>query len=164
MEEFFEGSAKMLEFARVELMPNGVDTKVVPVKKEVFVKPGMRDGMQLRFVGEGNACSGKRAGDLVVTIKEASHATLRRDGDDLIYRHKISLCDALSMQVVEFKTLDGEVIRFRPDQMVTPEFTQVFRGKGMPKYNDDPLSPLMMNHTKGNFVLKFQIEFPKQLS
>ena len=34
----------------------------------------------------------------------------------------------------------------------------------MPIYNDDPLSPLMMNHSHGDFVLMFQIEFPKKLS
>jgi len=25
----------------------------------------------------------------------------------------------------------------------------------MPIYNDDPLSPLMMNHTRGDFILTF---------
>jgi hypothetical protein len=30
----------------------------------------------------------------------------------------------------------------------------------MPIYNDDPLSPLMMNHSRGNFVLKFCVKFP----
>ena len=69
----------------------------------------------MRFVGEGNQCNDKLVGDLIVTISEVPHATLRRDGDNLIYRHKISLSDALSMQVVEFKTLDGEIIKFRPD-------------------------------------------------
>ena len=34
----------------------------------------------------------------------------------------------------------------------------------MPIYNDDPLSPLMMDHDRGNFILTFQIEFPQSLS
>ena len=71
--------------------------------------------MQMRFVGEGNETSDKLVGDLIVTVTEKAHSSLRRDGDNLIYRHKISLADALSMQVVEFKTLDGEIIKFRPD-------------------------------------------------
>ena len=33
----------------------------------------------------------------------------------------------------------------------------------MPIYKDDPLSPLMMDHERGNFILKFQIEFPNSL-
>ena len=104
------------------------------------------------------------AGDLIVTVQEESHDTIRRVGNDLIYRHKVSLADALANSVVEFKTLEGEIIKFRPDQMITPEYSKVFPDRGMPIYNDDPLSPLMMNHERGNFILKFQIEFPKSLS
>lgn len=115
LEEFYEGSTKQFEYERVEVLPGGVQTQTVKVQKEIVVKPGMKPGMQIRFPGEGNSCSGKRAGDLVVTITEVAHPSIRRDGDNLIYRHKIDLCDALSMQVVEFKTLDGEIIRFRPD-------------------------------------------------
>ena len=81
-------------------------------------------------------------------------------GDNLIYRHKISLADALTISVIEFTTLDGEIIKYRPDEIITPELKKVFYGKGMPIYNDDPLSPLMLNHTRGNFILTFQIEFP----
>ena len=62
--------------------------------------------------------------------------------------------------MIEFTTLDGEIIKYRPDQIISPELKKVFYGKGMPIYNDDPLSPLMMNHARGNFILTFQIEFP----
>ena len=72
--------------------------------------------------------------------------------------------DALTAAAVEFKTLEGEIIKFRPDEIITPEFEKVFEGKGMPIYNDNPLSPLMMDHDRGNFILKFQIEFPCSLS
>jgi hypothetical protein len=34
----------------------------------------------------------------------------------------------------------------------------------MPILNDDPLSPLIMNHTRGDFILQFNILFPQQLS
>ena len=61
---------------------------------------------------------------------------------------------------VEFETLDGEVIKYRSEQVVGPKTTKVFKGKGMPIYSDNPLSPLMMNHDRGNFVLKFHVKFP----
>ena len=72
--------------------------------------PGMRDGTELRYVGWGNDPALKRAGDLVVIVRRADHKTLERDGDDLIYRHKISLKDALTSAPVVFETLDGETI------------------------------------------------------
>ena len=85
------------------------------ITREIVIKPGMKPGMQMRFVGEGNETSDKLVGDLIVTVTEKAHSSLRREGDNLIYRHKISLADALSMQGVEFKTLDGEIIKFSPD-------------------------------------------------
>ena len=138
--------------------------ETVNVQKEIEIKPGMKPGTVLRFVGEGNQPNNKLPGDLLVTIDQEEHPSIRRNGDDLIYRHKISLADALTIAAVEFQTLDGETIKFRPDEVITPQLKKVFQGKGMPIYNDDPLSPLMMNHSRGNFILTFQIEFPKQLT
>lgn len=115
----------------------------------------MKPGTVLRFVGEGNSPSSKLMGDLLVTIEQTEHESIRRIGDNLIYRHKISLADALNISVVDFTTLDGERIMYRPDEIIKPEFKKVFPGKGMPIYNEDPLSPLMMNHERGNFILTF---------
>ena len=162
--EFFYGSTKMLNFSRVTTQGDGMTQKRVHVEKEIEVKPGMKPGTVLRFVGEGNSPNNRLTGDLVVTIEQEEHESIRRVGDDLIYRHKISLADALTISVIDFRTLDGEIIKFRPDEIISPELKKVFQGKGMPIYNDDPLSPLMMDHDRGNFILTFQIEFPQSLS
>ena len=162
--EFFYGSSKTIRFKKRITHGDGMTEADQLVEKEIEVKPGMKAGTVLRFPGEGNKPHNYLQGDLVVTIKEEPHDSIRRVGDNLIYRHKISLADALTISVVQFNTLDGEIIKFRPDEIITPQLKKVFYGKGMPIYNDDPLSPLMMNHTRGNFVLTFQIEFPQSLS
>ena len=115
----------------------------------------MKPGAVLRFAGEGNSPNNCLTGDLVVTIEQEEHESIRRMGNDLVYRHKISLADALTISVIDFKTLDGEIIKFRPDEIISPQLKKVFYGKGMPIFNDDPLSPLMMNHSRGNFILTF---------
>ena len=69
----------------------------------------------MRFVGEGNCKSDKLQGDLIITLTEQGHESIRRVGNDLVYRHKVSLADALANSVIEFKTLDGEIIKYRPD-------------------------------------------------
>lgn len=46
------------------------------------------------------------AANLVFTVKELPHATLKRKGNDLIYYHKIKLIDALYGKPVKFTTLD----------------------------------------------------------
>lgn len=43
------------------------------MKKDIFVIPGMKDGTNLRFPGEGNKIDSKRSGDLVVELKQAEH-------------------------------------------------------------------------------------------
>jgi len=124
----------------------------------------MRDGTELRFVGEGSDPALKRPGDLVVVLKLHEHKKFEREGDDLIYHHEISLADALTSAPVQFETLEGEVITFRSDEVISPQTYKVFPGKGMPIYNDNPLSPLMHNHTHGNLILRFKIQMPQKLS
>lgn len=82
----------------------------------------------------------------------------------MVYKHDISLLDALTMAPFEFRTLDGTLFKITPDEIVSPESVRVFKGHGMPILNDDPLSPLMMNHTRGDFILKFNILFPVNMS
>ena len=165
LKELMTGCSKAFPVYRKLTMGDGQSTyDQMDGQKEIDIKPGMKPGTQLRFVGEGHQPANKKAGDLVVHVNQIEHETIRRVGDDLIYRHKISLKDALTAAAVEFKTLEGETIKFRPDEIITPEFQKVFPGKGMPIYNDNPLSPLMMDHDRGNFILKFQIEFPCSLS
>ena len=62
----------------------------------------MKPGTTMRFVGEGNSPNDRLTGDLIVTLAEEEHESIRRVGDNLIYRHKISLADALTISVVEF--------------------------------------------------------------
>jgi len=162
--EFFYGSTKNVTFTRKIVQGDGNTEANETITKEIEVKPGMKPGHLLRFVGEGNRHSSTLTGDLVVTIEQETHDSLSRQGDDLIYRHKISLADALTLSVIDFETLDGEKIKYRPDEIISPQLKKVFYGKGMPVYNDDPLSPVMMNHSRGNFILTFQIVFPSSLS
>jgi DnaJ-class molecular chaperone len=87
-----------------------------------------------------------------------------RNGNNLIYSHKITLLEALTSAPIQFQTIDGETIRFTADEVINPETRKVFQGKGMPIYNEDPLSPLMHNNRRGDLIVKFTIEMPQSLS
>ena len=162
LNEFFYGSTKQVQYTRFSVVGHsvfqigfGAQVSNDRVIKEISVLPGMRDGVQLRFEGWGNNPALKRQGDLVVILRRIEHATITRKVDDLIYKHKISLQDALTSAPVTFETLDGEIIKFTADEVISPVTTKVFVGKGMPIYNEDPLSPLMHSNSRGNFILKF---------
>jgi len=118
----------------------------------------------MRFPEEGNQTDLKRVGDLVIHLHKTDGEKMTRHGDNLVYHHKISLKDALCSAPIEFATLDGEIIKFAADEVISPHTTKVFYGKGMPVYNENPLSALMHNHSRGNLILKFTIEMPNSFT
>jgi DnaJ-class molecular chaperone len=123
----------------------------------------MREGMTFRFPGEGNVTDLKNVGDLVIVLHKTDGETMTRVNDDLIYYHKIKLVDALTSTPIQLTTLDGENLRFASDEIISPLTSKVFYGKGMPIYNENPLSPLINNYKRGNLILKFTIDMPNSL-
>lgn len=124
----------------------------------------MKTGTRLMFLGEGSRPSNKLQGNLAITLVEKAGTCYRRCGDNIVYRHKISLLDALTTAPFEFKTLDGELFKITPDEIISPSTQKVFKGKGMPILNDDPLSPLLPVAAAGDFILQFEIVYPSKLS
>ena len=47
-------------------------------------------------------------------------ANYRRDGDNIVYTHTVSLLDALQMQPVSVNTLDNRKVFVSPTDVVTP--------------------------------------------
>ena len=103
LKEFFYGATKRVKYTRqqgkiVKTHQNEsmVDNQnVTRVTLDVFILPGMKEGMKLRFQGQGNLNDQKLQGDLVIVLANAETDKMVRVGDDLIYHHTISLKDAL---------------------------------------------------------------------
>lgn len=70
LEEFYHGCSKTVKFTRDLVYADGkteyADTRAT---KEIEVKPGMTDGTELRFPGEGSQKRAKHFGDLVIILK-----------------------------------------------------------------------------------------------
>ena len=64
-------------------------------EKKIEIKPGFGKQTVLRFREEGHDSIGRTTTDLVVKFEEATHECYRRNGNDLVYTHKVSLLDAL---------------------------------------------------------------------
>lgn len=123
----------------------------------------MKNGTRLLFKGEGDRPSDKLQGNLAITLKEKASSAYKREGNNIVYKHQISLLDALTLTPFEFKTLDGELFKITPDEIISPDSQLCFKGKGMPILNDDPLSPLLPTKNAGDFILKFEIIYPSDL-
>lgn len=71
---------------------------------------GMKDGQDIRFMGEGDQEPGLEAGDIIIVLDEKSHQTFRRNGDDLIMETEIELVESLCGFHKTIKTLDNRTL------------------------------------------------------
>lgn len=99
---------------------------------EINIPAGVSEGIQLSMGGKGHA--GKRggpAGDLIITIEEIPHDSLKRDGQNIIYDLYMNFADAALGSSVDVPTIDGKVkIKIPPGTQSGKIFR--LRGKGLP--------------------------------
>lgn len=50
------------------------------------------------------------------------------------------------------------------DEVINQKSEKVIQGHGMPILNNDPLGPIKRNFQRGNLIVKFDIQFPTELS
>lgn len=156
LNELFEGISKQLSIRRTRVGPDGrttyTDTKLftVPLKK------GWKAGTRLTFKGEGNHTHPKTPpGDLVFIITEVPHPLFNRTVDnDLVYVHKVSLCEALVGHTLSLTLLDGKSVTVNVPEVVGPNSAKTLPGRGMPDPNTGEMQ---------NLVIKWDITFPAAL-
>jgi len=151
----------------------------------ILVKPGWKKGTKISFVNEGDEGPGLIASDIefIVQEKENSDPGYVRDGNNLIYTHKLSLSDALTdHNGLQVRTLDSRIISIACPEVVSPFYEKiilgssssialcesyfmwlsqcvlvcVLSGEGMP-ISKKP-------GTKGDLIVRFHILFPKYLN
>ncbi len=122
---------------------------------DIEIPAGVAEGMQLSMRGKGNAGKGGGpTGDLLIVIEEIEHATLLRDGNNVIYDLFLNFADAALGTSVQVPTLDGDV------KIKVPAGSQagkIFRlkGKGIPE---------VQGYKKGDQLINVNIWTPKKLS
>ena len=128
-----QGSGQLLD-----QKPAGADAQGLIVKEEtvsIQIPGGVEDGMQLKVSGKGNDAPGNGiAGDLIVSIKEESHPTLKREGENLHFDLRISFSDAVLGASKEIDTVSGKV-RIKIDKGTQSGKVLRLRGKGIKSLN-----------------------------
>lgn len=125
------------------------------VKVSVNVPPGVEEGNYIPMRGEGNAGkNGGQPGDLIVVMQEKPHELFTRQGNDLIYHHRISFVDASIGATHTVPVLNGEEeIEIKPGTQAGTSIR--LRGKGLPSIN---------SHDKGDELILVDIHVPSKLS
>eukprot|EP01059_Diplonema_ambulator_P011181 TRINITY_DN21158_c0_g1_i1.p1 TRINITY_DN21158_c0_g1~~TRINITY_DN21158_c0_g1_i1.p1 ORF type:complete len:335 (+),score=112.27 TRINITY_DN21158_c0_g1_i1:772-1776(+) len=137
---------------------NGQKCKEVERTLKVEIVPGMKDGTQIPFEGEGDHTPEiDIPGAVVVVLQQEPHKEFQRDDDDLVYHKTISLQEALMGFAFELVHLDGRklYIRSPKDKVVTPEMKLIVKGEGMPVEHEPG--------KRGDLVVVFALEFPRML-
>jgi len=151
LEELFKGTTKKMRITR-KTQSQGRSPKF---EVEINVKPGWKSGTKITFQGEGDEYAPGQAQDVIFVVKEKKHPYLKRDGNNLVYRAKIPLVDALSGFKVDVPTLDNRTLRVNIRDVVTPTYTKIVQGEGMPK----PKHP----GERGDLVITFDVVYPRSI-
>lgn len=142
--------------SRRVLNPDGHTTREEPKILEIDVKKGWKEGTKITFAKEGHQSPNKVPADIIFVIKDKPHALFTRDKDNnLIYKAKISLREALTGTRIEVKTISGKVVGIPVNEIVNPSTTKIIHGGGLPL-------PKSSDRT-GNLIVSFDIQFPSYL-
>jgi molecular chaperone DnaJ len=98
----------------------------------VTIPPGIDEGHQIRLSNEGEAGPrGGPAGSLYVAVHVEEHATLRREGTELVHEADVSIAQAALGTRIAVPTVDGEEeVEIKPGTQPGTEIR--LRGKGAP--------------------------------
>ena len=118
----------------LEEVATGTTRRVhLPTGKEIEAKvpAGLSDGQTIRLKGQGLPGPGGSAGDALITVNIAPHATFERDGANLRLELPVTLYEAVLGGRVRVPTLDGAVELSIPRGTSSGRTMRV-KGKGLP--------------------------------
>ena len=157
-EELMTGCTKKLKITRQVMNPDGKSTRSDEKILVVYIKKGWKEGTKITFRGEGDQKPGHIPADVVITIKDKKHPNFTRDkNNNLMFKAKVSLKDALCGNTcIYVPTINGQFHTLNINNPLQPGDVRTIQGEGLPL----PKFPTK----RGDLVIDFNIQFPKNLS
>ena len=125
-----------------------------------------------KYVGEGHQQPGQRNSNLYVNFQLAppnwkaddyeTQCRYTREKNDLYYKKKITLQDAIKCNPVKIPLLNGKTILLAIDETITPKTIKKIPGEGMKIYKKRDYMDECDD--RGDLYVSFEIEFPKKLN
>ena len=121
----------------------------------ITVPKGIDNNELIVLGGKGNIISESLKGDIKLFIKVKPHIDFERKGLDLIYKHSISLKQALCGFSFELEYIDGRKfnINNKPGNIIESNFQKCIPKMGMER-----------DGQKGMLIICFTVKFPETLS
>jgi len=121
----------------------------------VEVKKGWKSGTKITFPEEGDEKPGIIPSDIIFVVEEKPHPRFVRQGDNLVFTSRLTLCQAITGHTIEVVTLDNRTIKVPITEVVYPGYQKLVPKEGMPNQKTG---------TKGDLYIKFEVIFPRSLS
>jgi DnaJ family protein B protein 4 len=158
LEQLYTGCVKKLKITRKVYDPSTQQIREEQKILEINVKPGWKVGTKITFEGQGDVLPNRAPQDIVFVIKEKPHEKFKREGDNLVYKAKISLKNALvgNGGTLGIKSLDGRDLGVQLDGIIAPGTRKVIPREGMPLQKNP--------NAKGDLFVQFEVQFPTSLN
>ncbi|KAJ2782991.1 DnaJ- protein scj1 [Coemansia javaensis] len=119
----------------------------------VRVEPGMADGDEIPFDGEGDQHPDHDPGAVVFRLRQQPHGTYERHGDDLHAEVTVSLLEALVGFSRAITHVDGKTeIPLQRQAVTPPGHVQRLPGRGMPRHKQPG--------QHGDLLVTYWVQFP----
>lgn len=108
-------------------------------------------------LGEQPQISNQKAGNLILEFKLQSHKNFIKQGNDLYYKHTITLTDSIIGKTIIIDYFNNEQIKINTSQfgIINPTKQYILKNRGLPIFNSG---------NKGNMIIEFIIKYPKTLN
>lgn len=163
LEEVRSGCVKIMNLIRLEFVDN---EQIVTEKRKktlkLNIKPGTTAGTRFTFKEEGDRNATKVPSDVIFVVEDKPHPRFKRDNlHDLIYEHKIDLCQALTGFKFVIETLDKRKLKLSITNVVYPGYQKIIPGEGLPKCKvtdqAEDLKPIKSEPLQyGDLIVKFE--------
>ena len=154
IEESFTGCTMPIEIERWVLNNN-----IKTMENETLyinIPQGIDNNEAILVKEKGNVVNQTIRGDIKIGIQIVNNSKFKRHGLDLIYKHEISLKEALCGFSIEFVHLSGKKLRLNNQDnpsIIKPGYRNLFKSMGMTR-----------EQNVGSLILELDIRFPDSLT
>ncbi|CAI0416891.1 unnamed protein product, partial [Linum tenue] len=155
LEELYSGSTRKMKISRTVVDSHGRQAQETEILT-IDVKPGWKKGTKITFPDKGNEQPNQQPADLIFMIDEKPHNVYKRDGNDLMIHHRVTMAEALGGTTASIDTLDGRTLSVPVTDIVSPGYELVVAREGMPIAKEPG--------NRGDLIIKFEVKFPTKLT
>ncbi|PIK38174.1 putative dnaJ-like subfamily B member 13-like [Apostichopus japonicus] len=156
LEEIFHGCTKKMKISRRVMNEDGHTSSIRDKILTISVQKGWREGTRITFPKEGDQGPNNIPADIVFVVRDKPHPRFARESNNLVFVAKVLLGKALTGCSVDLPTLDGRLLTIPINDIISPGYEKIVPGEGMP-ISQNP-------NVRGDLIIRFDIEFPKQLT